>query len=329
MTSIRTWLAMALVAASPWAAAAPAKMQAIVAGTGEPKALELRSIDTPSPAANQVLIQVFAAGVNPVDWKTATTGAVPGYDVAGVIDSVGPGVTTFKPGDPVIARAANGAYAQYAVAGLDSVVRKPSAFSFEEAAGVPVAGVAGYRVATEAKIRPDQRVVVIGAAGGSGSAAVQTANSLGGHVIGIGRSSQESYLRKLGVAEFVAFDKENVAAKVHDVDVVLNTVDSEVEPGLGYVRRGGVFSSIAGVPTEEKCAAAGVTCVQIGRGKPVPPAAESLRPLAAMADAGKYTVTVSKRFSLAQAAAAQESLRTSGGTGKTILIVDPSKAGQH
>ena len=65
MTSIRTLLAIALVAASPWAAAAPAKMQAIVAGTGEPKALELRSIDTPSPAANQVLIQVFAAGVNP------------------------------------------------------------------------------------------------------------------------------------------------------------------------------------------------------------------------------------------------------------------------
>jgi NADPH:quinone reductase-like Zn-dependent oxidoreductase len=120
-----------------------------------------------------------------------------------------------------------------------------------------------------------------------------------------------------------------VAAKVHDVDVVLNTVDSQVEPGLSYVRRGGVFSSIAGVPTEKKCAAAGVTCVQIGRGKPVPPAGESLRPLVAMADAGKYTVTVSKRFPLAEAAAAQESLRTSGGTGKTILIVDPSKAGQH
>jgi NADPH:quinone reductase-like Zn-dependent oxidoreductase len=90
-----------------------------------------------------------------------------------------------------------------------------------------------------------------------------------------------------------------------------------------------VFSSITGVPTEEKCAAAGVTCVQIGRGKPVPPAGESLRPLAAMADAGKYTVTVSKRFPLAQAAAAQESLRASGTIGKTILIVDPSKAGQH
>jgi NADPH:quinone reductase-like Zn-dependent oxidoreductase len=329
MTSIRTLLAMALVAASPWATAAPAKMQAIVAGTGEPKALELRSIDTPTPAANQVLIQVFASGVNPVDWKNATTGAVPGYDVAGVIDSVGSGVTTFKPGDPVMARAANGAYAQYAVADLDNVARKPAAFSFEQAAGVPVAGVAGHRLATWAKVRPGQRVVVIGAAGGSGSAAVETANSLGGHVIGVGHSSQESYLRKLGIAEFVAYDKENVGAKVQGVDVVLNTVDSQVEPGFGYVRRGGVFSSITGVPTEEKCAAAGVTCVQIGRGKPVPPAGESLRPLAAMADAGKYTVTVSKRFPLAQAAAAQESLRTSEGIGKTILIVDPSKATQH
>jgi NADPH:quinone reductase-like Zn-dependent oxidoreductase len=314
------------------ASAAPARMQAIVAqgaAAGGAVTLQLQTVDTPRPGPDQVLIQVHAAGVNPVDWKSATAGAIPGFDVAGVIDAVGPGVTALKPGDPVVARATGGGYAQYALANLDSLVRKPAAFTFEQAAGIPVAGVAGYRAATEVKIQPGQRVAVIGAAGGGGSAAVETAKSLGGQVIGIGHSSQESYLRKLGVAEFVAYDRGDVAGKVRDVDAVLNMVDGQADAGLGYVRRGGHFSSIAGMPADARCKAAGVTCVQIGRGRPGPPAVQSLRPLAAMADEGKYTITVTRRFPLAQAGAAQEYLRTSEGIGKTILVVDPARAGQR
>lgn len=310
--------------------AAPAKMQAIVVqeGSAGPVALQLKTIDTPTPGPNQVLIQVYAAGVNPVDWKSATAGRVPGFDAAGIVDTIGTGVTAFKPGDAVVTRA-NGAYAEYVVANLDSLVLKPNSFSFEQAAGIPVAGIAGYRAAVEAKIRPGQRVAVIGAAGGAGSAAVETARSLGGRVIGIGHSSQESYLRKLGVAEFVAYDKDKVAEKVRDADVVLNMVDNQADAGLGYLRRGGTFSSIAGMPAEGKCQTANATCVQIGRGLPGPPTVQSLRPLVAMADAGTYTVTVTRRFPLAQAGAAQEYLSKSEGVGKTILVVDAAKAGQR
>jgi hypothetical protein len=106
-----------------------------------PVALQLRSIDTPKPGPDQVLIQVYAAGVNPVDWKRAAAGGVPGFDAAGIVDAVGPGVTTFKPGDAVVARA-NGAYAQYVLATLDSVVLKPGSFTFGQAAGITVAGIA-------------------------------------------------------------------------------------------------------------------------------------------------------------------------------------------
>jgi NADPH:quinone reductase-like Zn-dependent oxidoreductase len=311
------------------ALAAPAQMQAVVVqGTSAQPSLQVQTVATPKPGAGQVLIQVYAAGVNPVDWKAATAGAVPGFDVAGIVDAVGLGVTEFKPGDPVVARA-TGAYAQYALANLDSVTGKPKNFTFEQAAGIPVAGIAGYRAATVAKIQAGQRVAVIGAAGGGGSAAVETARSLGGRVIGIGHSSQESYLRKLGVAEFVAYDKDKVAEKVRDVDAVLNMVDGQADAGLGYVRRGGYFSSIAGMPGAGKCEAAGVTCVQIGRGLPGPPTVESLRPLVAMAEQGKYTITVTRRFPLAQAGAAQDYLRTNEGIGKTILVVDPAKAGQR
>lgn len=315
---------------SAGALAAPAKMQAIVVqgGATGSAALQIKTIDTPQPGPNQVLIQVYAAGVNPVDWKTAAAGNIPGFDAAGIVDAVGANVTGFKPGDAVVARA-NGSYAQYTVANLDSVVHKPTSFSFEQAAGIPVAGIAGYRAAAESKIQPGQRVAVIGAAGGAGSAAVDTARSLGGRVIGIGHSTQESYLRQLGVAEFVAYDKEKVADKVRDVDVVLNMVDNQADAGLGYLRRGGTFSSIAGMPGEGKCQAASATCVQIGRGMPGPPSVQSLRPLVAMADSGKYKVTVTRRFPLAEAGAAQDYLSKSDGIGKTILVVDAAKAGQR
>lgn len=308
------------------ASAAPAKMQAIV--VERPDVLTLRTIDTPKPAAGQVLIRVHAAGVNPVDWKSAAVGAVPGYDAAGIIDSVGTDITTFKPGDAVVARAI-GAYAQFAVANLDSVVLKPKTFTFEQAAGIPVAGIAGYRAATEARVSAGQRVAIVGAAGGAGSAAVETAKSLGGVVIGIGHSSQQDYLRRLGVAEFVAYDRDTVADKVRNVDAVLNMVDGQADAALGYVRRGGFFSSIAGMPTDGKCAAAGVTCVQIGRGLPGPPTASSLRPLVALAERGQYTVNVTRRFPLAEAGAAQRALRDGEGTGKTVLIVDAAAAARR
>lgn len=139
-----TQLLLAVALAIPLAVfAAPAKMKAIVVQSGSTgtAALQIRSIDTPKPGPNQLLIQVYAAEMNPVDWKRATAGSVPGFDAAGIVEAVGPGVTTFKPGDAVVARA-EGAYAQFVVASLDSVVLKPRTFTFEQAAGIPVAGIA-------------------------------------------------------------------------------------------------------------------------------------------------------------------------------------------
>lgn len=318
-------LLVAAVATTGLAASAstapPAQMQAIVQGES---GLSLQTVPTPKPGPGQVLVKVYAAGVNPVDWKRKPP--VPGFDAAGVIKSVGPGVTGFRPGDPVVARV-NGGYAQYALAQVDEVVPKPKSFTFEQAGGIPVAGVAGYRAAMEAKIQPGQRVAVIGAAGGSGSAAVQVAKSLGARVIGVGHSSQEDFLAGLKVDEFVAYDRDDVAAKVKDVDAVLNMVEGQATPGLGYVKRGGYLTSIAGgAPAGEQCAAAGVTCVAIGGGGGAGygsiSTGEALAGLATLADKGQYDVLVSKTFPLAQAAAAQELNQTSDTIGKIVLIVD-------
>ena len=328
-------LSLMLSAVAFNAVAAPARMQAIVqSGGNDAASLKLQTIDTPKPAAGQVLIQVYAAGVNPVDWKrrmnapppaAGAAPVIPGFDVAGIVDSVGSGVTAVKAGDPVFARA-NGAYAQYAVADAGSVMRKPSGLTFQQAAGIPVAGVAGHRAADEARIQRGHRVAVIGAAGGAGSAAVVVAKDRGARVVAVGHSSQQPYLASLGVDEFVAYDKDDVATKVGTVDAVLNMVDGQAEAGLGYVKRGGRFTSIAGGPREDHCRAAGVTCVVIGPGYAGPPMIDTLRALAMLADAGKYDVTVSRTFPLAQAAAAQELNRTSDTTGKIVLIVDPKSS---
>ena len=302
-------LATAFVGVPAQVMAAPAQMQAVVQGDS---GLQLQTVETPHPAANQVLIKVYAAAVNPVDWKRKS--AVPGFDAAG----------------PVVARVVGG-YAQYALAQADETVLKPKAFTYEQASAMPVAGVAGYRAVMEAKVRSGQRVAVIGAAGGTGSVAVQVARSLGARVVAIGHSSQRDYLTNLKVDEFVAYDKDDVAAKVKGVDAVLNMVDGQAAAGLGYVKRGGYLTSIAGgVPPAATCAAAGVTCVPIGGGSGAGYGSisngQALAGLAALADKGQYDVQVTKTFPLAQAAAAQELNRTTEMVGKVILVVDPKSS---
>jgi NADPH:quinone reductase-like Zn-dependent oxidoreductase len=323
---------IALLCAASGAWSAPAKMQAMVQTGDTAASFQLQTVDTPKPGAGQLLIKVYAAAVNPVDWKRkpapislpsgSVLPAIPGYDAAGVVDSVGSGVTAFKVGDAVVARV-NGAFAQYVVADLDQIVPKPKRFSFEQASGVPIAGMAGYGAAEAANIKPGQRIAIIGAAGGAGSAAVDVVHAKGGKVIASGHSSQAGWLKQQGVEEFVAYDKDDVAARIKGVDAVLNMVDGQAAPALAYVKRGGMLTSIAGPPPAEQCAAAGVTCVQIRATAPGMTNGETLRALVALADAGKYTVRVTKVFPLAQAAEAQQFAHAGDSVGKVILSVDP------
>jgi NADPH:quinone reductase-like Zn-dependent oxidoreductase len=324
MNAVRHAVALFLCCLAAAAAeAAPATSQAIVQGD---KGLALQAVATPVPGAGQVLVKVYAAGVNPVDWKRRAQ--VPGFDAAGIVDSVGSGVTRFKPGDAVVARVTGG-YAQYALASADDMIPKPRSFTFEQAAGMPVAGIAGYRAAIEARLAPGQRVAIIGAAGGSGEAAVQVAKTRGAKIIAVGHSSQREFLHKLGVDEFLAYDKDDVAAKVRQVDAVINLVDGQASAALGYVKRGGRLTSIAGSPGDAQCAAAGVDCVVIAPGYDAIGNGEALRELAALADKGQYRVTVTRTFPLAEAAQAQESGRGGQTIGKIILVVDAAHSRQR
>lgn len=320
------------LAAAPSTPPVPATMRAIVQTAGTDVAgLRLADVATPRPAAGQVLLRVVAAGVNPVDWKRVAPkadgadGGIPGFDVAGVVAAVGPGISGWSPGDAVFTRA-NGTYAQYVVAPAADVVRKPARFTFAQAAGIPVAGVAALQAAEAAKVTRGDRVAVIGAAGGAGSVAVEIAKARGARVIASAHSSQQEFLARLGVDEFVAYDRDDVAAKIRDVDVVLNMVDGQATPALSYLKRGGRLASIAGDTDTERCATLGVTCHRIGPGFQGLSTGDALRALAKLADEGRYTVTVSRTFPLAEAAAAQRLNQTSDTTGKIVLVVDPALA---
>lgn len=314
-------IALLCLAATTAAQAAPATSRAIVQAE---QGLVLQTVPTPQPAAGQVLIRIYAASVNPVDWKRPAR--IPGFDAAGVIDSVGPDVTAFKPGDAVFGRV-NGAYAEYATAVVAEVVAKPKSLTFEQAAAIPVAGVAGYRAVEEAQVAAGQRVAIVGAAGGSGSFAVQLAKARGARVIAIGHSSQQAFLKSLGADEFIAYDKDDVAAKVHHVDAALNLVDGQAEAALGYVRPGGHFTSIAGNPGADKCAAAKVTCAVIAGGNGAISYGDAMRTLATLAEQGKYQVKVTKTFPLAEGAAAQALAHGGDTSGKIVIVVDAQKAG--
>src|SRR3984885_11857253 len=302
---------------------------------GAPGAVKLETVPVPQPAEGQVLLRVYAAGTNPVDWSirapppAASQAAAapaqraappPGRDVAGVVVALGAGVSGYKVGDKVYtALAGGGAYAEYAVAPASELAMKPQKFTFEEAAGIPIAGYTGLRMVVMADVKPGERVLIIGAAGGVGSTAVQAARAAGAHVIAVASSRHDKYLEALGAQEIIDYDKENVAAKVKAVAVVLNTVGTENANALTYVQPGALVLDASGQVDEKACAAVHVTCIHVARQGPSN--AELLKRLTQMADDGKYSVKVEKSFPLAKTGDALSYGRAGDREGKVIIDV--------
>ena len=183
---------------------------------GGPDVLALEQVDIGAPGPGQVLVEVQAAGVNPIDYKvysgagSSDPAKLPirlGYEAAGQVKAVGEGaegpVGPLHPGDEVIAYPVQGAYATELVARASSVLPKPAAISAEQASGLMLTGVTAFHAVSAAEIRAGDTVVIHGAAGGVGLMAVQLAADLGARVIGTASESGHAYLRQLG-AEPVA-----------------------------------------------------------------------------------------------------------------------------
>ncbi len=237
---------------------------AIIRRFGGPDVLELEERAAPEVRPGDVLIDVRAASLNPLDFKIRQ-GALKlmrprhllpiglGCDVAGVVRAVGVSVTAFAVGDHVFARlekARMGGLADQVAADAGVVAKMPVKASFEEAAAVPLAGLTSLQALREAaQLTAGQQVLVHAGAGGVGSLAIQIAKVLGLHVTTTTSTKNVDFVRGLGADEVIDYTKEDVAARARDLDAVFDTLGGASElVSLGLVKRGGVVVGIGGLP---------------------------------------------------------------------------------
>lgn len=213
-------------------------MKAIVQDTyGPPDVLRLADIDRPEAGPEDVLIRVHAAGVDPGVWHMTTglpyllrLGA--GFrapktrvraDIAGTVAAVGAAVTEFRPGDEVFGTV-DGGFAEWARGRAASIAHKPAGLSFEQAATIPVSGCTALRgLRNHGRVQSGQQVLVIGAAGGVGSFAVQLAKAFGAEVTGVCSTSKVDLVRSLGADDVVDYTHEDFADRAHRFDLILDT----------------------------------------------------------------------------------------------------------
>lgn len=223
--------------------------------------LKVENIPKPEPQNNEVLIKVHAAGINPVDWKIIEGKAsdkfplklpiTPGWDVAGVVESVGKRVKTFQAGEEVFCKPdldKDGAYAEFIIVPESIISYKPTNISFSEAGSVPLAGLTAWQGLFQyGNLKKGERVLIHAASGGVGSLAVQFAKSKGAYVIGTCSTSNRSFVNKLGADEVIDYTKENFEDEVKDVDLVFDTIGGETqERSLLVLKEGGRLVSIVG-----------------------------------------------------------------------------------
>ncbi len=281
----------------------------------------------PRVAPGEVLVRVRCAAVNPVDWKIMSGGlkdmidtvfpVVPGWDVAGVVEQVGIDVPECAVGDEVIAYARKdhvhgGTFAEYVSVPVRCLAPRPAALSWEQSAGLPLAGLTAYQTLVRLGTGEGDTVLIHNAAGGVGSLAVQIARTLGARVIGTASPANHDRLRELG-AEPVAYGEglvERVRALApQGADVVADFVGGVVDATVGALAEGGRHASVADPAVLERG----------GQWMWVRPSRADLSALAALADEGRLTVPVAEVFPLDRLAEAF-ALNQAGHTHGKIVV---------
>lgn len=290
--------------------------------------LTLVDAPKPAPGTDEVLVKIFAAGVNPVD--TAVSAGylkdfmplsfpiTAGSEFAGVIESVGSGVSNFKAGDAVHGPLAlTGAFAEYVVVKATALVHKPQAMNFAEAAGLPIAAATATAALNAGNVGPGTKLLIHAAAGGVGSVAVQLAKARGAEVTALASAGNIEFVKSLGADRVVdrATQYEN---EIGDFDVVLDAFGPPAqERSWGLLRKGGAMLSLVTQPSEEMAAKYGVRAVQIFGAL----TAEILKEADALVEAGKLKVHVTRTYPLAQAKDALLEIASGKVRGKLVLVI--------
>lgn len=295
---------------------------------GGREVLKYEDAPRPVPGQGEMLVKVAAAGVNPVDAIARRGGlrsALPfidGFDLAGTVESLGPGVSAFKPGDAVYACLPlnrGGAYAQYAIVKEEEAAPKPQKASFAEAAGVGITALTAWQALFDtADLQKGQTVLIHGGSGGVGTMAIQLAKWKGARVIATASAANQDYMKELGADITIDYKAQKFEEIVKDVDVVLDAVGGETrDRSIGVLKKGGIIITIAGPAAPEKAKEAGVRSVNIL----VKRSGEQLRKIGELIDSGDLKLVVSKELPLSEAARAHELIETKHTRGKIVLTM--------
>lgn len=301
---------------------------------GGPEVLEIGRAPVPEPLPTEIRVRVAAAGVNPVDWKTragsgmaAVLGPPPftvGWDVAGTVDAVGPGVTRFAPGDTVFGmpwfpRQAAG-YAEFVTAPSRHFAHRPAGLSEVEAAGLPLAGLTAWQSLVDiADVQPGQRVLIHAAAGGVGHLAVQIAKARGAYVIGTASVAKHDLLHDLGIDEAVDYRAEAFERVVEPVDLVYDLIGGDIAlRSLEVMKPEARMICLPSAAAADAMAAARERGLR-ATGMLVEPDGDGLEDLTRLVDDRRLRVVVAETFPLERASHAHRAGELGRTTGKLVL----------
>jgi NADPH:quinone reductase-like Zn-dependent oxidoreductase len=326
--ALTTFITVLLFAQPP-----SSKMKAIVAHEwGGPGVLKIEDVPVPAPKEDEMLIKVFAAGVNSFDGSLLSGKYakvfgtrlpwIPGYDVAGTVEKVGAKVSKFKVGDPVyafISIPSGGGYAEYAVAKENQVALKPATLGFVEAGGVPsVALTAWQALVDKANVQPGQTVLIQGASGGVGMFAIPIAKVRGAKVLATASTANQDFLKQLGADVAIDYKTEKFEDIAKNMDVVVDGVGREtLARSYPILKKGGIIVSLVGRVDQselEKYGIRGVSLEAEYNG-------DELSEIGKLIDAKKIKIFVSETFPLADVAKALSKADTGHARGKIVLKV--------
>lgn len=301
--------------------------------------LQLLDLPQPKPGPGEILIEIKAAGVNPVDWKIRQgllQGRLPhefpivlGWDAAGIVAEVGQGVQHFAERDEVYAYCRkplikDGTYAEYVVVSENGAALKPNNISFEEAGVVPLSALTAFQsLFASAQLKAGETVLVHAAAGGVGTYAVQLASNAGALVLGTASLQNHAYLRELGVKEPIDYaraDFRDIVRAKHPegIDVVFDCVGGNVfQRSIDILKKGGRLVSIIEPEGVKQLKAGGLNAHYVF----VEPSRAQLSLLTDMIEGGKLKIFISRSFSLEKAAEAHFLSETGHTCGKIVLII--------
>ena len=327
----RLLLFVLVVLAAHAASASDAKMKAIVAHAyGGPEVLHYEDWSRPEPNWNEALVRVIASGVNPADpliifGKYAKEFGthlplIPGYDIAGVVEKVGGGITKLKVGDAVYAYVLfGGGWAEYAVTNEDEAAIKPKSLTFVEAAAVPLAALTAWQALIDtAKLSAGQTVLIHGGSGGVGSFAIQIAKARGAKVIATASTANQDILKQLGADVAIDYTKTKFEDVAKGVDVVLDPVGRDtLARSYGVAKKGGIVMSLVSSTDQAELDKHGIRGTSIS----VTPNATDLDEITKLIEQKKIRPIVSQIFPLKEAAKADAQAATHHTRGKMVIKI--------